>query len=60
MEKAPWVRRNRINGRIEKFEEHKWQVVEAGVAMSRLELKGLGFLFRDLRGSNRVYISSRS
>ncbi|CAE7949327.1 zmynd10, partial [Symbiodinium sp. KB8] len=29
MEKAPWVRRNRINGRIEKFEEHKWQVVEA-------------------------------
>lgn len=29
MEKAPWVRKNRINGRIEKFEEHKWQVVEA-------------------------------
>eukprot|EP00933_Yihiella_yeosuensis_P022568 TRINITY_DN17766_c0_g1_i1.p1 TRINITY_DN17766_c0_g1~~TRINITY_DN17766_c0_g1_i1.p1 ORF type:complete len:644 (-),score=119.28 TRINITY_DN17766_c0_g1_i1:140-2011(-) len=29
MEKAPWVRKNRINGKIEKFEEHKWQVVEA-------------------------------
>jgi len=29
MEKAPWVRKNRINGRIEKFDEHKWEVVEA-------------------------------
>lgn len=29
MEKAPWVRTNRVTGRIEKFEEHKWQVVEA-------------------------------
>mmetsp|Transcript_27243 Transcript_27243/g.71927 ORF Transcript_27243/g.71927 Transcript_27243/m.71927 type:complete len:613 (-) Transcript_27243:129-1967(-) len=29
MEKAPWVRKNRVTGRIEKFEEHKWQVVEA-------------------------------
>eukprot|EP00442_Polarella_glacialis_P045885 CAMPEP_0115144156 /NCGR_PEP_ID=MMETSP0227-20121206/61258_1 /TAXON_ID=89957 /ORGANISM="Polarella glacialis, Strain CCMP 1383" /LENGTH=622 /DNA_ID=CAMNT_0002553241 /DNA_START=32 /DNA_END=1900 /DNA_ORIENTATION=+ len=29
MEKAPWVRKNRLNGKIEKFEEHKWQVVEA-------------------------------
>lgn len=28
MEKAPWVRKNKVNGRIEKFEEHKWQVVE--------------------------------
>jgi len=27
MEKAPWVRKNRINGNIEKFEEHKWQIV---------------------------------
>lgn len=29
MEKAPWVRKNRINGRIQKFEEHEWQDVEA-------------------------------
>jgi hypothetical protein len=29
MEKAPWVRKNKINGRIEKFEDHKWEVVEA-------------------------------
>lgn len=28
MEKAPWVRKNRINGCIEKFEEHKWQRIE--------------------------------
>eukprot|EP00927_Polykrikos_kofoidii_P028917 TRINITY_DN25100_c0_g2_i1.p1 TRINITY_DN25100_c0_g2~~TRINITY_DN25100_c0_g2_i1.p1 ORF type:complete len:616 (+),score=129.62 TRINITY_DN25100_c0_g2_i1:67-1914(+) len=28
MEKAPWVRKNRNNGRIEKFEEHSWQRVE--------------------------------
>eukprot|EP00747_Dinoflagellata_sp_TGD_P183381 gnl/TRDRNA2_/TRDRNA2_38216_c0_seq1.p1 gnl/TRDRNA2_/TRDRNA2_38216_c0~~gnl/TRDRNA2_/TRDRNA2_38216_c0_seq1.p1 ORF type:complete len:625 (+),score=148.44 gnl/TRDRNA2_/TRDRNA2_38216_c0_seq1:84-1958(+) len=28
MEKAPWVRKNRINGRIEKWEEHRWEVVE--------------------------------
>ncbi|CAK0891259.1 unnamed protein product [Prorocentrum cordatum] len=24
MEKAPWVRKNRLNGRIQKFEEHEW------------------------------------
>merc|ERR1719352_542058 len=29
MEKAPWVRKNKINGRIEKFEDHKWEPVEA-------------------------------
>mmetsp|Transcript_32548 Transcript_32548/g.51979 ORF Transcript_32548/g.51979 Transcript_32548/m.51979 type:complete len:618 (-) Transcript_32548:103-1956(-) len=29
MEKAPWVRKNKLNGRIEKFEDHEWQVVEA-------------------------------
>lgn len=29
MEKAPWVRKNKINGRIEKFEDHEWQPVEA-------------------------------
>jgi len=29
MEKAPWVRKNRRNGHIEKFEEHSWQRVEA-------------------------------
>merc|ERR1719329_2140158 len=29
MEKAPWVRRNRVTGQIEKYEEHRWQVVEA-------------------------------
>lgn len=29
MEKAPWVRLNRHSKRIEKFEEHKWQLVEA-------------------------------
>lgn len=29
MEKAPWVRKNRINGRVEKFEESKWEPVEA-------------------------------
>merc|ERR1740138_1091719 len=28
MEKAPWVRRNAASGRIEKFEEQKWEVVE--------------------------------
>lgn len=28
MEKAPWVRRNRVNGFIETFEEHRWQRVE--------------------------------
>merc|ERR1719498_22953 len=29
LEKAPWVRKNRVNGRIEKFEDHQWQAVEA-------------------------------
>lgn len=29
MEKAPWVRKNKINGRIEKFEDHQWERVEA-------------------------------
>lgn len=29
MEKAPWVRKNKVNGRIEKFEDHQWQPVEA-------------------------------
>lgn len=29
MEKAPWVRKNRNTGRIEKFEDHKWEKVEA-------------------------------
>jgi hypothetical protein len=29
MEKAPWVRKNKLNGRIEKFEDHEWQAVEA-------------------------------
>mmetsp|Transcript_118553 Transcript_118553/g.336094 ORF Transcript_118553/g.336094 Transcript_118553/m.336094 type:complete len:522 (-) Transcript_118553:762-2327(-) len=29
MEKAPWVRKNRISGRIEKFDEHRWERVEA-------------------------------
>merc|ERR1719272_1802146 len=29
MEKAPWVRKNRVNGRIEKFEDHQWEPVEA-------------------------------
>eukprot|EP00405_Crypthecodinium_cohnii_P042774 CAMPEP_0206566136 /NCGR_PEP_ID=MMETSP0325_2-20121206/24488_1 /ASSEMBLY_ACC=CAM_ASM_000347 /TAXON_ID=2866 /ORGANISM="Crypthecodinium cohnii, Strain Seligo" /LENGTH=432 /DNA_ID=CAMNT_0054069127 /DNA_START=20 /DNA_END=1315 /DNA_ORIENTATION=+ len=28
MEKAPWVRKNRRNGNIEKFEEHRWQAIE--------------------------------
>merc|ERR1719272_2177464 len=28
MEKAPWVRKNRVSGRIEKFEDHQWEVVE--------------------------------
>eukprot|EP00928_Gymnodinium_smaydae_P002100 TRINITY_DN10738_c0_g1_i1.p1 TRINITY_DN10738_c0_g1~~TRINITY_DN10738_c0_g1_i1.p1 ORF type:complete len:640 (+),score=174.28 TRINITY_DN10738_c0_g1_i1:126-2045(+) len=28
MEKAPWVRKNKNNGRIEKFEDHKWERVE--------------------------------
>jgi hypothetical protein len=28
MEKAPWVRKNKVNGRIEKFEDHEWQRVE--------------------------------
>merc|ERR1712232_832367 len=28
MEKAPWVRKNRHSGRIEKFEEHQWEKVE--------------------------------
>mmetsp|Transcript_20769 Transcript_20769/g.37819 ORF Transcript_20769/g.37819 Transcript_20769/m.37819 type:complete len:626 (-) Transcript_20769:21-1898(-) len=27
MEKAPWVRVNKINGRIEKFEEHQWEKI---------------------------------
>merc|ERR1719482_76874 len=29
MEKAPWVRKNKINGNIEKFEDHQWERVEA-------------------------------
>jgi len=29
MEKAPWVRKNKLNGRIEKFEDHQWERVEA-------------------------------
>lgn len=29
MEKAPWVRKNKVNGRIQKFEDHEWQTVEA-------------------------------
>lgn len=29
IEKAPWVRKNRINGRIEQFEENQWQRIEA-------------------------------
>lgn len=29
MEKAPWVRKNKVNGRIERFEDHKWEPVEA-------------------------------
>lgn len=29
MEKAPWVRKNRNNGAIEKFEDHQWERVEA-------------------------------
>jgi len=28
MEKAPWVRKNRRNSAIEKFEEHRWERVE--------------------------------
>eukprot|EP00403_Amphidinium_massartii_P016501 CAMPEP_0178422114 /NCGR_PEP_ID=MMETSP0689_2-20121128/27004_1 /TAXON_ID=160604 /ORGANISM="Amphidinium massartii, Strain CS-259" /LENGTH=623 /DNA_ID=CAMNT_0020043663 /DNA_START=57 /DNA_END=1924 /DNA_ORIENTATION=+ len=27
MEKAPWVRINKINSRIEKFEEHQWEKI---------------------------------
>jgi len=29
MEKAPWVRKNKINGRLEKFDEHRWEPVDA-------------------------------
>jgi hypothetical protein len=29
MEKAPWIRKNKLNGRIEKFEDHEWKTVEA-------------------------------
>merc|ERR1719352_1551388 len=29
MEKAPWVRKNKINGKIERFEDHQWEPVEA-------------------------------
>lgn len=29
MEKSPWVRKNKNNGRIERFEDHQWEAVEA-------------------------------
>merc|ERR1719502_1748268 len=52
MEKAPWVRKNKINGRIEKFEDHQWEPVEAADGKGSLGAQEQEqWPYREIRGS---------